>query len=84
MEGGKVGGGRGQLTADNRALLSSPLPLYQNEVKYSAFDMEMIFHFDANKTHFHEKSCAFGLILKVKVFVTLVGSCQPVNGQHFN
>ena len=25
---------------------------------------------DANKTHFHKKSCAFGLILKVKVFGT--------------
>ena len=79
-----MGGGRGQLTADNRPLPSSPLPLYQNEVKYSAFDMEMISHFHANKTHFHERSCAFGLILKVRVFVTPVGSCQPVNGQNVN
>ena len=31
-----------------------PEPLYQNEVKCSAFDMEMIFHSHANKTHFHK------------------------------
>ena len=29
--------------------------------------MEMIFHSQANKTHFHKKSCALGLILKVRV-----------------
>ena len=39
----------------NRPFLSSPGPLYQNEVKCSAFDMEMIFHSHANKTHFHKK-----------------------------
>ena len=49
---------------------SSPGPLYQNEVKCSAFDMEMIFHSHANKTHFHKKGCALGLILKVRVFGT--------------
>ena len=32
---------------------SSPGPLYQNEVKCSAFDMKMILHSHANKTHFH-------------------------------
>ena len=30
----------------------------------------MIFHSHANKTHFHKKGCAFGLILKVRVFGT--------------
>ena len=41
-------------------------PLYQNEVKCSAFDAElMIFHSHANKTHFHQEGCALGLILKV-------------------
>ena len=30
--------------------------------------MEMIFHSHANKTHFHKKGCALGLILKVMVF----------------
>ena len=46
------------------------VPLNQNEVKCSAFDMEMIFHSHANKTHFHEKGGALGLILKVRGFGT--------------
>ena len=46
------------------------MPLYQNKVKCSAFDMEMIFHSHANKTHFHKKGCALGLSLKVRVFGT--------------
>ena len=54
----------------NRAFPSSPGPLYENEVKCSAFDMEMIFHSHANKTHFHKKGCTLGLILKVRVFGT--------------
>ena len=29
--------------------------------------MEIIFHSHANKTHFHKKGCALGLILKVRV-----------------
>ena len=45
-------------------------PLYQNKVKCSAFDKEMIFHSHANKTHFLKKGCALGLILKVRVFGT--------------
>ena len=36
----------------------------------SAFDMEIIFHSPANKTHFHKKGCAPSLILKVRVFGT--------------
>ena len=39
----------------NRPFPCSPGPLYQNEVKCSAFDMKLIFHSDANKTHFHKK-----------------------------
>ena len=54
----------------SRPFLSSPGPLYQNEVKSSAFDMKMIFHSHANKTCFHKKGCALGLILKVRVFGT--------------
>ena len=53
---------------NNMSFPSSPGPLYQNEVKCSAFDMEMIFHSHANKTHFHKKGCALSLILKVRVF----------------
>ena len=48
-------------------LPSSPGPLYQNEVKCSAFEMEIIFHSHANKTYFHKKGCPLGLILKVGV-----------------
>ena len=40
----------------NRPFPSSPGPLYQNEVRRSTFDMEMIFSSHANKTHFHKKS----------------------------
>ena len=36
---------------------SSPGPLFQDEVKCSAFDIESIFHSHANKTHFHKKGC---------------------------
>ena len=44
--------------------------LNQNEVKCSAFDMKMSFHSHANKTHFHKKGCALGLLLKVRVLGT--------------
>ena len=32
---------------------SSPGPLFQDEGRCSAVDMEIIFHSHANKTHFH-------------------------------
>ena len=51
----------------NRLFPSSPGPLYQNDVKCSAFDMEMICNSHANKTYFHKKGCSLGLILKVRV-----------------
>ena len=51
----------------NRPFASSPGPLFQNEGRSSAFDMEIIFHSHANKTHFHKKGCAPSLILKVRV-----------------
>ena len=53
----------------NRPFPSSSGPLYLDEVKCSAFDMEMTFHFHAYKTHFHKKCWALGLILKVRVFM---------------
>ena len=55
---------------DNRPFPSCPGPLFQNEGGCSAFDMEIIFHSHANKTHFHKKGCAPSLILKVRVFGT--------------
>ena len=54
----------------NGPFLSSYGPLSENEVKCSAFDMEMTFHSHANKTHFHKKSWALGLLLKVRVLGT--------------
>ena len=54
--------------SSNKPFPSSPGPLYQNEVKCLAFDIEMIFHSHANKTHFHKKGCTLGLILKVRVY----------------
>ena len=54
----------------NRPFQSSPGPLFQNERRCSAFDMEVIFHSHASKTRFHKKGCAPSLILKVRVFGT--------------
>ena len=54
----------------NRPFRSSLGPVFQNEGKCSAFDMKIIFHSHANKTHFHEKGCAPSLILKVRGFGT--------------
>ena len=39
----------------NRPFPSSPSRLLQNEGRCAAFDMEMIFHSHANKTHFHKE-----------------------------
>ena len=54
---------------NNRPFPSCLGPLYQNEIKCSAFNMQIIFysHAIANKTHFHKRGCALGLILKVSV-----------------
>ena len=54
----------------NRPFLSYPGPLFQNDARCSAFDVEIIFHSHANKTHFHKKGYAPSLILKVRVFRT--------------
>ena len=42
----------------------------QGEAKCEAIDMKMIFNYDANKTHFHNKGFALSLVLKVRVFGT--------------
>ena len=64
------------------AISDFPGPQYQNEVKCSAFDMEMILYSHANKTHFHKKDCALGLILKVRVFGTRKWSIK-LESQHW-
>ena len=66
-----------RLTLDSRSAYrhwkrpfpSSPGPLYQNEVKYPAYDMEMIFYFVASKTHFLKEGFTLRLILKARVFL---------------
>ena len=65
-----TGSSGGRVTLDNRSFPIFPGPLFQNEARCSAFDMEIIFHSHANKTHFHNKGCAPSLILKVRVFGT--------------
>ena len=57
-------------------------PLYQNEVKCSAFDMEMIVSSHASKTHFHKKGCGLGLILNVRVFGTRSGLLKYFKQMH--
>ena len=32
--------------------------------------MKIIFYYHTNKTHFHKKGFSFGLVLRVRVFVT--------------
>ena len=44
----------------NGPFSSCQRPLCQNEVKCSAFDMEMICHPRASESHFHKKGCALG------------------------
>ena len=54
----------------NRPFPSSKNSHFQSEAKCEAIDMKMIFNYDANKTHFHNKDFALSLVLKVKFFGT--------------
>ena len=54
----------------SRLFPSSPGPLFQNEGRCPAFDMEIIFHSHPDKSHLHKKGCVPSLILKVRVFGT--------------
>ena len=56
--------------ASNRPFPSSKKSHLQGEAKCEAIDMKMIFNYDANKTHFHNKGFALSLVLKVRVFGT--------------
>ena len=55
-------------------------PLFQNEGRCSALDMEIIFHSHANKTHFHKKCYAPSFILKVRVFGTRKWPIRELRG----
>ena len=67
-----VGGGNrdGGGEAGNRPFPSSKKSHFQSEAKCEAIDMKMSFHYDANKTHFHNKGFALSLVLKVRFFGT--------------
>ena len=43
---------------------------FQSEAKCEAIDTKIIFSYDANKTHFHNKGFALSLVLKVRFFGT--------------
>ena len=55
---------------NNRPFPSSKTSHFQSEAKCEDIDMKMIFNYDANKTHFHNKDFALSLVLKVKFFGT--------------
>ena len=54
----------------NRPFPSSKKSHLQSEAKCEAIDMKMIFNYDANKTHFHNKGFALSLVLRVRFFGT--------------
>ena len=54
----------------NRPFPSSKKSHFQSKAKCEAIDMKMIFNYDANKTHFHNKGFALSLVLKVRIFGT--------------
>ena len=54
----------------NRPFPSSKKSHFESEAKCEAIDMKMIFNYDANKTHFHNKGFALSLVLKVRFFGT--------------
>ena len=60
----------GEIANHNRPFPSSKKSHLQGEAKCEAIDMKMIFNYDANKTHFHNKGFALSLVLKVRVFGT--------------
>ena len=54
----------------NRPFPGSKKSHFQSEAKCEAIYMKMIFNYDANKIHFHNKGFALSLVLKVRFFGT--------------
>ena len=54
----------------NRPFPNSKKSRFQSEAKCEAIDMEMIVNYNVNKTHFHNKSFALSIVLKVRYFGT--------------
>ena len=46
---------------------SSKKSHFQSEAKCEAIDVKMIFNYDANKTHFHNKGFALSLVLQSEI-----------------
>ena len=59
-----------EIHVPNRPFPSSKTSHFQIEAKCEAIDVKMIFNYDANKTHFHNKGFALRLVLKVRFFET--------------
>ena len=57
-----------------RPFPSSKKSHFQSEAKREAIDMKTIFHYDANKTYFHNNGFALSLVLKVRFFGVLFRS----------
>ena len=55
----------------NRSSTSRLKPLFQSEAKCEDIDMKM-FLFSCNKTHFHNKGFALGLVLKMELQTPVV------------
>ena len=68
----------------NRPFPGSKKSHFQSEAKCEAIYMKMIFNYDANKIHFHNKGFALSLVLKVRFFGTRkwpikIGSISSLN-----
>ena len=63
----------------NRPFPSSKKSHFQSEAKCEAIDMKMIFSYDANETHFHNKGFALSLVLKVRFFGTRKWPIKLIN-----
>ena len=49
-----------------------PKPLFQSEAKCETTDMKMSFHSHANKTLSNEKGFTLSIVLKVRIFGTII------------
>ena len=50
----------------------APKPLFQSEAKCETIDMKMSFHSHANKTLSNEKGFTLRIVLKVRIFGTII------------
>ena len=65
-----MGTGKWDISWVNGTFPSSTESHFQSEAKCEAIVMKMIFNYDANKTHFHNKGFALSLVFEVRFFGT--------------